>query len=229
MSLPVLTGRATGEEARRLNQLTFLPLVIATVGLIASATHLGNPSNALYVFTGVGRSPLSTEVFCAVIFLALAGVFWLYSFAEHPRAGLQRLLLAVIDGAIIAFVAAVAFAYDVDTIITWSLPLVPVALILNALVGGPLIALVGFAAAGRLPLPGALLCTVAAGPWWPTGSSTGCWPASWSSWPTSWPRWPSSCRRFRRALPPSPYWVSPARSRPSAGCVPATPADVWHC
>lgn len=37
------------------------------------------------------------------------------------------------------------------------------ALILNALVGGPLIALVGFAAAGRLPLPGALLCTVAAG------------------------------------------------------------------
>lgn len=44
-----------------------------------------------------------------------------------------------------------------------SLPLVPVALILNALVGGPLIALVGFAAAGRLPLPGALLCTMAAG------------------------------------------------------------------
>ena len=204
-SLPVLTGRATGEEARRLNQLTFLPLVIAMVGLIASATHLGNPSNAL------------------------AGVFWLYSFAEHPRTGLQRVLLAVIDGAIVAFVTAVAFAYDVDTIITWSLPLVPVALMLNALVGGPLIALVGFAAAGRLPLPGALLCTVAAGPWWPTGSSTGCWPASWSSWPTSWPRWPSSCRRFRRALPPSPYWVSPARSRPSAGCVPATPADVWHC
>ena len=59
-SLPVLTGRATGEEARRLNQLTFLPLVIAMVGLIASATHLGNPSNALYVFTGVGRSPVNT-------------------------------------------------------------------------------------------------------------------------------------------------------------------------
>ena len=102
-------------------------------------------------------------MFCAVIFLALAGVFWLYSFAEHPRTGLQRVLLAVIDGAIVAFVTAVAFAYDVDTIITWSLPLVPVALMLNALVGGPLIALVGFAAAGRLLSPGALLCTVAAG------------------------------------------------------------------
>ncbi len=90
MSLPVLSGRAAGDTARRLNQLTCLPLLVAMVGLVASATHLGNPANALYVFTGVGRSPLSTEVFAAVIFLALAGVYWLYSFAEHPRVGLQR-------------------------------------------------------------------------------------------------------------------------------------------
>lgn len=82
MSLPVLSGRVTGDAARRLNQLTCLPLLVAMVGLVASATHLGNPANALYVFTGVGRSPLSTEVFAAVIFLALAGVYWLYSFAS---------------------------------------------------------------------------------------------------------------------------------------------------
>ena len=80
MGLPVLVGRAQDEVARRLNRWSCLPLVVTMVGLIASATHLGNPSNALYVFTGVGRSPLSTEVFAAVIFLALAGVFWLYSF-----------------------------------------------------------------------------------------------------------------------------------------------------
>ena len=147
MGLPVLTGQARGEAARRLNKWSCLSLVVAMVGLIASATHLGNPSNALYVFTGVGRSPLSTEVFSAVIFLALAGVFWLYSFAEHPRAGLQRGLLAAIDVAIVAFVLAVAFAYHVDTILTWSLPLVPVSLGLNALFGGPLLALVGFAVA----------------------------------------------------------------------------------
>lgn len=96
MSLPVLSGRATGDAARQLNQITCLPLVVAMVGLIASATHLGNPSNALYVFTGVGRSPLSAEVFAAVIFLAQAGVFWLYSFAERPRVGLQRILLAAL-------------------------------------------------------------------------------------------------------------------------------------
>ncbi|MFR7403635.1 MAG: dimethyl sulfoxide reductase anchor subunit family protein [Coriobacteriaceae bacterium] len=118
------------------------------VGLVASATHL-KPANALYVFTGVGRSPLSTEVFAAVIFLALAGVYWLYSFAEHPRVGLQRGLLAAIDVAIVAFVSSVAFAYNVDTIVTWSLPLVPASLILNALFGGPLLALAGFALASR--------------------------------------------------------------------------------
>lgn len=149
MGLPVLVGRAQDEVARRLNQWSCLPLVVTMVGLIASATHLGNPSNALYVFTGVGRSPLSTEVFAAVIFLALAGVFWLYSFAERPHVGLQRGLLAAIDVAIVAFVVAVAFAYNVDTILTWSLPLVPVSLLLNALLGGPLLALVGFAVASR--------------------------------------------------------------------------------
>ena len=161
MSLPVMLGRATGDAARRLNQLTCLPLVIAMVGLVASATHLGNPSNALYVFTGVGRSPLSTEVGCAVAFLALAGIYWLYSFAEHPRRGLQRGLLAAIDVAIVAFVVAVAFAYHVDTIITWSLPLVPASLVLNSLVGGPLIALVGFALA-RWPVSRVALCGLAA-------------------------------------------------------------------
>lgn len=161
MSLPVMLGRATGDAARRLNQLTCLPLVIAMVGLVASATHLGNPSNALYVFTGVGRSPLSTEVGCAVAFLALAGIYWLYSFAEHPRRGLQRGLLAAIDVAIAAFVVAVAFAYHVDTIITWSLPLVPASLVLNSLVGGPLIALVGFALA-RWPVSRVALCGLAA-------------------------------------------------------------------
>lgn len=149
MGLPVLVGRAQDEAARRLNRWSCLPLVVTMVGLIASATHLGNPSNALYVFTGVGRSPLSTEVFAAVIFLALAGVFWLYSFAERPHVGLQRGLLAAIDVAIVAFVVAVAFAYNVDTILTWSLPLVPVSLLLNALLGGPLLALVGFAVASR--------------------------------------------------------------------------------
>ncbi len=154
MSLPVLLGWATGEVRERLNRLTCLPLGVAMVGLIASATHLGNPANALYVFTRVGRSPLSTEVFCAVVFLFLAGVFWLYAFAEKPRTGLQRVLLVLIDVTALVFVVGVAFAYHVDTIISWSLPLVPVTLMLGALMGGPIVSLVGWKVANCADVPG---------------------------------------------------------------------------
>ena len=41
MGLPVLTGQARGEAARAPEQVSCLPLVVAMVGLIASATHLG--------------------------------------------------------------------------------------------------------------------------------------------------------------------------------------------
>ena len=74
MGLPIVAGRASEDERRRIDKFVSVPLVVSMVGLVASATHLGNPANALYVFVGVGRSPLSTEVFCAVVFLALAGV-----------------------------------------------------------------------------------------------------------------------------------------------------------
>ena len=113
MGLPVLGRGASVALRQRLNVFLGLPLVVAMVGLVASATHLGNPANALYVFLGVGRSPLSTEVFCAVVFLALAGLYWLYNFVEHPKPQLQRawLVLAMLAGAV--FVAAVGCAYSV--------------------------------------------------------------------------------------------------------------------
>ncbi|OUO87600.1 DMSO reductase [Gordonibacter sp. An230] len=148
MGLPVLS-RGTSEEMRqRLNAYLGLPLVVTMVGLVASATHLGNPSNALYVFLGVGRSPLSTEVFFAVVFLALAGLYWLYGFAEHRRPRVQRAWLVCAMAAGAAFVVAVAFAYSAETIASWRTAYVPLNLILNALVGGPVLAIAGLRFAG---------------------------------------------------------------------------------
>ena len=134
-NLPIAFGRATDEEREHLDRSSWLLLAVTMVGLVASATHLGNPSNALYVFTAVGKSPLSTEVFCAVVFLALAGVYWLYSFAERPRRRLQRAAVIATNVAALAFVAATAFAYNVGTVPTWSHPLVPISLFANALMG----------------------------------------------------------------------------------------------
>lgn len=144
----VLLFAPLDEAVRRLvNKCLCIPLVVAMLGLVASATHLGNPSNALYVFLGVGRSPLSTEVFCAVLFLLMAGVYWLYSFAVSPRRVLLRALLVFQVLAAAAFVTAVAFAYAAETVPTWTLPTVPVALWLNALAAGPLLALVSLTVA----------------------------------------------------------------------------------
>lgn len=43
----------------RISTFMCIPLVVTMVGLVASATHLGNPANALYVFLHFGSSPLS--------------------------------------------------------------------------------------------------------------------------------------------------------------------------
>ena len=154
MALPVLARGTSDEMRQRLNVFLGLPLVVAMVGLVASATHLGNPANALYVFIGVGRSPLSTEVFFAVVFLALAGLYWLYGFVEHPKPRLQRvwLVLAMLAGAV--FVVAVAFAYAADTIVSWYTVYVPANLVLNALAGGPILAIAGLRIAGYEPVEG---------------------------------------------------------------------------
>lgn len=95
----------------------------------------------------MGRSPLSNEVFGAVIFLAFSGVYWLYSFAVKPRRLLQRLLAVGACVSAIACITAIAFAYSADTIITWNTPFSPLSLWVNALLGGPVLAIVGLRAA----------------------------------------------------------------------------------
>lgn len=152
--LPNVLGRTDGRERRSVDRLLCVPLVTVLLGLVASATHLGNPSNALYVLAGVGRSPLSNEVCAAVVFLALAGLYWLYSFAERPRRALQRTWLALTGLAGIAFVGFAGVAYNVATVPTWSNPLVPASLYLGALAGGPVMARACLLGAGWQPARG---------------------------------------------------------------------------
>lgn len=145
------------EEARAaLDRYTCVPLVIALVGLVVSATHLGNPANALYVLVGVGRSPLSNEVVAGVVFFGVAGIYWLTAFSERPNLSLRRAALVLIEVTGALFVTAIAFAYDAETILTWRTVYVPAALWLNALVAGPIIASLSLYLA-RYPFPGTLV------------------------------------------------------------------------
>lgn len=141
--------RADEALVRRIEAFLVAPVVVTMVGLIASATHLGNPANALYVFSGVGRSPLSNEVVGACAFLGIAGVYWLYSFSLKPRTAFHKvwLAVAVLSGA--AFVTAVGFAYRAETIQSWNTPFTPISIWGNALAGGPLLAMTVLAWAKR--------------------------------------------------------------------------------
>lgn len=147
MSLPIVKGGIADGAHRRIDKALAIPLIVSLAGLVASATHLGNPANALYVFTGVGRSPLSNEVFCAVLFLAFAGVYWLYSFAVKPNRTLQRVLAACACAGAAVCVTAIALAYSARTIVSWNTVYAPLSLWTNALLGGPLLAIVGLRAA----------------------------------------------------------------------------------
>lgn len=133
--------RGSSETRARVDQRMWLPIAITLVGLVASATHLGNPANALYVLLGVGSSPLSNEVATAVVFLGLAGLYWLTAFSQRNLSAARNVLACLLVVATACFVAAVAFAYDAETIQTWHTPYVPASLCLNALCGGPLLAL----------------------------------------------------------------------------------------
>lgn len=143
MGVPMLFNLAPERIIRRINRFMCIPLVVSMVGLVMSATHLGNPENVLYVFARIGSSPLSNEVAGAASFLLLAGVYWLYSFAQRPRIALQKAWFCLVCAAGAVFVVLIAYAYAADTIISWNTLFVPLNLVLNSLVGGPLLAFAG--------------------------------------------------------------------------------------
>lgn len=128
-----------GEAAVRLRRRLWIPLLVAMVGLVASASHLGTPANALYVLDGLGRSPLSNEVVSGVVFLGLLGIYW---YASYGRKGggiepVWRIALLV-SGAL--FLLFMSVAYAAESIVTWNVVWAPLSLLANALLGGALLA-----------------------------------------------------------------------------------------
>lgn len=140
-------GMRDHDAAVRLDRMTALPFSVALVGFIASATHLGTPANALHVFSGIGRSPLSNEVLSAVLFLFLVGSYWMAAFKQRFANGLAHGWLALACGAGTAFVACTSCAYAVATVPTWNTAYTPANLVLSALFAGPILALLFLEAA----------------------------------------------------------------------------------
>lgn len=119
-------GQLSTQDSKRLGKYLIIPIAMVAFGIIASATHLGNSSNALYVFSGIGRSPLSNEVSSGVLFLLLAAITWTLFF---PLQDAKRVRMGVMFASTLAgllFLLTVSLAYNVSTIVTWSSLYVPI-------------------------------------------------------------------------------------------------------
>jgi anaerobic dimethyl sulfoxide reductase subunit C (anchor subunit) len=139
----------------RLEHWLVVPLAVCMVGLVASATHLGTPGNALYVFNGWGRSPLSNEVASALGFLIVAGTYWLASFSGKVPFALDRVWLGFSCVAALWLVAQISVVYAIPTIPTWNSELVPPGLWALAFTTSPSVTLATLALAqkGGVDLP----------------------------------------------------------------------------
>lgn len=147
MALALLKPGIEASDEVKLNRYLAVPIAVALVGFIASATHLGTPANALHVFSGIGRSPLSNEVLSAVAFLFLAGSYWMMAFKERFPKTLARIWIAAAIAAGMLFIAMTSLAYSVNTVPTWDTAYTPVNLALSALLAGPVLALFSIACA----------------------------------------------------------------------------------
>ncbi|MBR5259560.1 MAG: dimethyl sulfoxide reductase anchor subunit, partial [Eggerthellaceae bacterium] len=118
--LPILFawgGGRKGEGLRLCNYL-MIPLGVTLLGFVASTIQLGTPANALYVFTGIGRSPLSNEVLSVVVYFGLAGSYWMLSFGEWLKAPMARAWLVTIGISALFALVMMGRAYSIWTIPT---------------------------------------------------------------------------------------------------------------
>jgi anaerobic dimethyl sulfoxide reductase subunit C (anchor subunit) len=150
VSMVVMIVRSPTRTAdiEKLEHYLIAPLAVSMVGLLASATHLGTPSNALYVLTGWGRSPLSNEVVSALSFLLVAGMHWLAGFSNRIPFWLSKIWLVVASAAAFWLISMISVVYSIPTIQTWDSPLVPYGLWSIAFAAGPLLGIASLVFSG---------------------------------------------------------------------------------
>lgn len=118
-SISILGLKLSDAEVQKFSKLLIIPLGIMLVGLGFSTTHLGAPENALYVFSRLGSSPLSNEVFAAVVFVFIAGATWMLSFKGKFNAKVLKTGLVLSSLAAVGFIVVAVIAYSLYTVPTW--------------------------------------------------------------------------------------------------------------
>ena len=105
----------TEEKARAIDKATLVPTIVVLVGFVAAFFHLANPMNAMNVFAGIGRSPLSNELCVASLFAVAMIVYAILAFTGKLSEGSRKGFLAVLAVLAVAFAAAMGMAYSLST------------------------------------------------------------------------------------------------------------------
>lgn len=97
-----------------------VPLVLLGIGFIAAFFHLSTPLNAVYVLSGIGRSPLASEIAAVSLYTVLAVAYFVVEMVKMKCVAFRKcLLVAVLASGLVASVFTGA-AYYVETIAGWA-------------------------------------------------------------------------------------------------------------
>lgn len=136
LAIAFFTTKFTDEQMKKLDKMTLIPLILVAVGLGASVLHLSAPLNAIFVFSGLGQSPLTNEIAVAGVFFVLAAAYTILALWGKLSEGLRKILLALTSVAALIFAAFVGLAYMMDTIASWNTPYTILEIVGFCLLGG---------------------------------------------------------------------------------------------
>ena len=150
LAIAFFTGKLDEKQEKALDKLSIIPLIVLAAAFIAAFFHLTNPLNALNVFSGLGRSPLSNEILAGIVFGVVLFVYCAIALTGKLGGGAKKVFAALVAVAGLVFAYFIGMAYAISTIISWNTPLIPVSILGFALLGGGLLGLMLVAGSGAL-------------------------------------------------------------------------------
>lgn len=150
LAVAFFTTKFSDEQLKKIDRMTTIPVVVLVAGFICAFFHLASPMHAFGVFAGLGASPLSNELLAGVVFAVLAIVYWIVALAGKLGEGARKGFAAVVAVMAVVFACFTGAAYMMETIASWSTPMVPVAVLGFSLLGGVSLGVLVLALSGAL-------------------------------------------------------------------------------
>lgn len=107
---------------KKLDMLSFVPLLIVGIGFAAAFVHLASPLNAPFALVGIGRSPMSNEIAMGSLFVVVALVYCVLVSAGRLSAGARKGFAIAVGILGVLFALFTGLAYFMNTIISWHTP-----------------------------------------------------------------------------------------------------------